>query len=117
MTSATLFRHETSANTLTFIFLRLAQNPDVCEKLQKELDTVIGPEGRVTSENVGNLVYLEQVFKETQRIDPVVLFVQGRIPTHDIEILGHPIKAGTRLSFPIKVCYLPLLQKVIYSQL
>ncbi|TPX37235.1 hypothetical protein SmJEL517_g00985 [Synchytrium microbalum] len=94
--------HETSANSLTFIFLRLAQNPDVCKKVQEEIDRVIGPNGRVTNENIGSLTYLEQVFKETQRIDPVVVGVQTRVPAKDVVILGHKIKAGTKIVMPIK---------------
>ncbi|TPX37232.1 hypothetical protein SmJEL517_g00986 [Synchytrium microbalum] len=48
--------HGTSANSLTFSFLRLAENPDVCKKLQAEIDSVIGPNVRATTENVGGLV-------------------------------------------------------------
>jgi cytochrome P450 len=63
--------HETTANTLTWTFRYLDQNPDVLAKLQQEVDTVLG--GRLpTFGDLPNLPYTLMVIKETMRIEPTV---------------------------------------------
>ncbi len=63
--------HETTANTLTWTFRYLNENPDVVAKLQQEVDAVLG--GRLpTLEDLPNLPYTLMVIKETMRIEPTV---------------------------------------------
>ncbi|MDQ7035842.1 MAG: cytochrome P450 [Anaerolineae bacterium] len=61
--------HETTAYTLTFAWYALAQNPTVLEKLQQEVDTVLGNR-RATLADLPNLPYSEMVIKETLRLYP-----------------------------------------------
>jgi len=63
--------HETTANTLTWTFRYLNENPDVVTKLQAEVDSVLG--GRLpTLADLPNLPYTLMVIKETMRIEPTV---------------------------------------------
>lgn len=63
--------HETTANSLTWTLYLLSQNPDIAERLQEEIDAVIG--NRLpTLADLKNLTYTEQVIKEGMRIYPAV---------------------------------------------
>lgn len=61
--------HETTANTLTWAWYLLAQNPDAEANLHAELATVL--QGRApTMEDVPNLHYARRVIDETLRLYP-----------------------------------------------
>ncbi|KAI9216056.1 cytochrome P450 [Blastocladiella britannica] len=62
--------HETTASTLTFMFILMHKNPETKAKIQKEVDEVLG--GRVpTFEDIKNLRYTTAVMKETLRLFPI----------------------------------------------
>lgn len=63
--------HETTANSLTWVWYLLSQAPDVEARLQVELDRVLG--GRApTLADVPKLVYTRAIFDETVRLYPPV---------------------------------------------
>ncbi|CAG4965667.1 unnamed protein product [Parnassius apollo] len=71
--------YETSATTMTFMLYELAKNPDVQEKLIKELDEVLQRHnGEVTYETLNDMKYMEKVFDETLRMYPLVEPLQRR---------------------------------------
>ncbi len=85
--------HETTANTLTWVFYQLAQNPDVLHKLQTEVDSVLG--GRLpTLADLPNLPYTLMVIKETMRIQPTVS-VYPRAVLEDTTLGDYQIKANS----------------------
>lgn len=87
--------HETTANTLSWAWMLLAQHPHVCAQLKTELDRVL--QGRVaTFEDLPQLSYANWVIKETMRLYPTVTSV-GREATEDCEIGGYQIPKGTTL--------------------
>ncbi|KAI8620679.1 cytochrome P450, partial [Chytriomyces sp. MP71] len=88
--------HETTANTLTNVFLRIAQDARVMERLQQEIDQHVGREGTPLLEDLPRFKYLDNVFRETQRVHPVVPGV-GRIAAADTEIAGYKVKQGTEV--------------------
>ncbi|KAJ3291551.1 hypothetical protein HK104_005975 [Borealophlyctis nickersoniae] len=60
---------DTSANTMVWTLLLLAQNPDKKKKLQDELDSVLGKDGvPKTSADISSLKYLDAVIKESLRL-------------------------------------------------
>ncbi|MFZ2487804.1 MAG: cytochrome P450 [Anaerolineae bacterium] len=86
--------HETTANTLTWAFYFLSQNPAVLEALEYELDTVL-TDGRLpTVEDLPNLPYTLMVIKETLRIQPTVAMLV-RMATQDTTLGGYALKQGT----------------------
>ena len=86
--------HETTANTLTWAFYYLAQNPDVLRALQHEVDGVLGKDRLPVLDDLPNLPYTLMVIKETMRIQPTVAIIPRAI-LHDTELGGYQLKAGT----------------------
>uniref|UniRef100_A0AAX7T5P5 Cholesterol 24-hydroxylase n=1 Tax=Astatotilapia calliptera TaxID=8154 RepID=A0AAX7T5P5_ASTCA len=61
---------ETTANQLGFCIMALGRHPEILEKAKKEVDDVIGMKRDISYDDLGELVYLSQVLKETLRIYP-----------------------------------------------
>jgi cytochrome P450 len=93
--------HHTTANTLTWGWHLLTENPDVQEALYEEVQRVVG-ERAVTPEDLPNLPLVEQVIHETLRLYPVV-WLGDRVPERDIELGGYAIPKGTGVIFSIYV--------------
>jgi len=84
--------HETTANTLTWVFYYLAKHPEIEAELQREVDTVLG--GRLpTLADLPNLPYTLMVIKETMRIQPTVSAFPRTI-VDDLELGGYQLKGG-----------------------
>ncbi|KAJ3297508.1 hypothetical protein HK104_000410 [Borealophlyctis nickersoniae] len=91
---------DTSANTMVWTLLLLAQNPDKKKKLQDEIESVLGNDGvPKTSVDINSLKYLDAVIKESMRLygpaplsqrrskKPALLGDKWQIPAdHDIVI-------------------------------
>jgi cytochrome P450 len=87
--------HETTANTLSWAWMLLAQHPHVRQQLRAEIDRVL--QGRAaTFEDLPQLSYANWVIKETMRLYPTVTDV-SREATEDCEIGGYQIPKGTTL--------------------
>jgi cytochrome P450 len=83
--------HETTAVSLSWIWLLLAQHPDVEQKLWRELRTVLN--GRSpTMHDLANLPYTERVVKEAMRLYPPV-WATVRTTAKDCELGGYLIPA------------------------
>ncbi|XP_065696025.1 cholesterol 24-hydroxylase [Patagioenas fasciata] len=65
--------HETTANQLSFTVMALGQHPEILERLQAEVDDVLGAKRDIDYEDLGKLTYLSQVLKESLRLYPPVL--------------------------------------------
>ena len=85
--------HETTANTLAWIFLALSLHPEAEAKLHAELDAVLG-DRPPTVADLPNLKYAEQVVHETLRIYPTV-WLLGREAIEPTEVAGYQIPVGT----------------------
>ncbi|KAI9203847.1 cytochrome P450, partial [Polychytrium aggregatum] len=62
--------HETTANMITFILVELMKNRHVYERVQKEIDTILGPDGEPSYDQLSQFTYLDMAVKETQRLHP-----------------------------------------------
>lgn len=84
--------HETTARTMTHAWYALSSHPQVLEKLQAELDAVLGD--RVpTVEDLHRLPYTLQVIKETLRLyPPAPMYIRDAASPDEIN--GYPIPAG-----------------------
>lgn len=66
---------DTTAATLSWLFLELAKNPQVVEKLRAEIAQVLGDDGRPPNyQDIKDMKYLTHVINETLRLYPVVPF-------------------------------------------
>lgn len=85
--------HETTANTLAWAWFLLSQAPRVREKLQAEIDTILG-DRTPTFKDVADLPYTRAVIEETLRLYPPVPIL-AREAMEDTEISGKPIPKGS----------------------
>jgi cytochrome P450 len=93
--------HETTANSLSWLWYLLAQNPDARDRLLDEVDAVLGDRAP-TVEDLAKLPWTTACFEEAMRLYPPV-WLQPRTAIVDDVIDGHYIKAGTTVIMP---CYL-----------
>jgi cytochrome P450 len=85
--------HETAANALAWCWYLLAQNPESEQKLQQEVDTVLG--GRqVTVADLAQLPYTRMVFEEAMRLYPPVWIIMRKALQED-SLGGNKIAANT----------------------
>ncbi|KAI0406406.1 bifunctional P-450:NADPH-P450 reductase [Xylaria palmicola] len=77
--------HETTSGTLSFAFYRLLKNPDTYQKVQQEVDEVIG-KGPIAIEHLSKLPYITAVIRETLRLDsPISIF---SVVSNEDQLLG-----------------------------
>lgn len=89
--------HETTALSLVWAFYLLSQHPEVREKVQAELQTVLGKRDPVL-QDMANLPYTEWVLQETMRLYPPA-WTQGRHAIAAFELDGIHFPAGTLVMF------------------
>src|SRR5882757_1359487 len=89
--------HETTANTLSWTWWLLAQNPAVEKKLHEELDGVLG--GRApTVDDLPKLTYLSHMLTESLRLYPTA-WGMARLAAEEHEIAGYPVRPGYGVAF------------------
>lgn len=89
--------HETTANTLTWTWWLLAQNPEAERKLHRELDEVLG--GRAPAlEDLPKLPYLDRVLTESLRLYPPAWGI-ARLVVEECEVAGYPLVPGMGVAF------------------
>ncbi|XP_038045430.1 cytochrome P450 2U1-like [Patiria miniata] len=86
---------DTTTNTLMWLMLYIAMNQDVQEKVQKEIDDVIGGDRQPTIEDRANMPYTNAVLWEILRIRPVTPFGVPHRTHYETEFLGYTIPANT----------------------
>jgi cytochrome P450 family 117 subfamily A len=90
--------HETSASTMAWMVVMLAQHPEAWDALCAE--AVAAGAVPQTSQDLKNLPYAEAVFRETLRLHPPVA-TDARRALVDFELAGRPVKAGTMVGCSI----------------
>lgn len=84
--------HETTAAVLTWSFYLLAKHPSACEKLQQEVDEVLG-DRLPTIADMKRLKYTTRVINESMRLYPQPPVLIRRALQDDM-LGGYPIKQG-----------------------
>ncbi|MED1782815.1 cytochrome P450 [Brevibacillus fortis] len=87
--------HETTANTMSWIFYLLATYPEVEKKLHDELSTVLC-EKLPTVEDLSQLKYTNLIVQETLRLYPAAWTINREV-VEEVEIGGHTYKPGETL--------------------
>jgi cytochrome P450 len=85
--------HETTANTLAWVWFLLSTHPEVESKLHDEIDEVL-PDRPPTFDDLPRLAYAEKVVTEALRLYPTV-WLLGREAIEPTEVGGHPVPVGT----------------------
>ncbi|XP_041509554.1 cytochrome P450 2B1-like [Microtus oregoni] len=91
---------ETSSTTLCFGFLLLLKYPHVAEKVQKEIDQVIGSHRPPTLDDRTKMPYTEAVIREIQRLADILPIGVPRKVTKDILFRGYLLPKNTEV-YPI----------------
>ncbi|NXR98955.1 CP2J2 protein, partial [Oxylabes madagascariensis] len=86
---------ETSSTTLNWGLLYMVTNPDIQEKVQKELDAVLGPSKLICYEDRRELPYTNAVIHEIQRFSNIISVGMPRLCVRNTTLLGFPLKKGT----------------------
>uniref|UniRef100_A0A2P2JNX3 Cytochrome P450 n=1 Tax=Rhizophora mucronata TaxID=61149 RepID=A0A2P2JNX3_RHIMU len=88
---------DTTSIALTWILANLLSNRHALERAQEELDLKVGRERWVEDSDVGNLVYLQAIVKETLRLYPPGPLSVPHEAAEDFCISGYHVPKGTRL--------------------
>jgi cytochrome P450 len=90
--------HETSASTMAWMVIKLAERPDVWERICEEALAAGGvPQ---SPKELRSFPYAEAVFRETLRLHPPVAF-DGRRALVDFELAGRTVRAGDTVTISI----------------
>jgi cytochrome P450 len=90
--------HDTTALTLTYTWFLLSEHPEIEERVQTEVDEVVGDD-RPGMEHVREFEYLEWVINEAMRLYPPV-FTIFRTPKEAVELAGYPVPEGATIMLP-----------------
>ncbi|XP_067453516.1 cytochrome P450 2J4-like [Thunnus thynnus] len=99
---------ETTSTTLQWALVYLIKNPDIQEKVQAEIDRVIGETRLPTMADRPNLPYTDAVIHEIQRMGNIVPLNGFRMAAKDTTLGGYFIPKGTSL--------LPMLTSVLFDK-
>ncbi|KAF7659672.1 hypothetical protein LDENG_00294510 [Lucifuga dentata] len=99
---------ETTSSTLRWSFLYMSKYPEVQERVQAEIDTVIGQSRQPSMEDRVNLPYTDAVIHEIQRISNIVPLSLPHATTRDIQLGGYKIPKG--------VMIIPNLTSVLFDK-
>ncbi|XP_052541924.1 cytochrome P450 2J2-like [Tympanuchus pallidicinctus] len=86
---------ETTSTTLNWGLLCMVAYPDVQEKVQKELDAVLGPSQTICYEHRRELPYTNAVIHEIQRFSNIISIGMPRVCVRNTTLLGFPLKKGS----------------------
>ncbi|XP_075895319.1 cytochrome P450 2J5-like isoform X2 [Nelusetta ayraudi] len=99
---------ETTATTLLWALVYLIKHPDVQEKVQAEIDRVIGQERQPAMADRPNLHYTNAVIHEVQRYGNIVPLNGPRMASEDTTLNGCFIPKGTTI--------MPMLTSVLFDK-
>ncbi|XP_009901822.1 cytochrome P450 2J6 [Dryobates pubescens] len=86
---------ETTATTLRWALLFMVVYPDIQEKVQQELDAVLGRSHLMCYEDRKKLPYTNAVIHEIQRYGNIILIALPRQSVRDTQLLGYPVPKNT----------------------
>ncbi|MCD7464690.1 hypothetical protein HAX54_053237 [Datura stramonium] len=88
---------DTSTTTIDWIFSELLRHPKVMNKLQQELEQVIGTNRMMEESDLEKLEYLDMVIKEGFRLHPVAPLLIPHESIEDCTVDGFDIPRGSRI--------------------
>lgn len=101
--------HETTSNLMVWTLYNLANNPDVLEKLELEIDSVLHDDEEINLSTLSLLNYTECVLKESLRLhQPVPFIVRKAIEDNTLTTTDGKqihIKKGTDININIYILH------------
>ncbi|XP_029110465.1 cytochrome P450 2J2-like [Scleropages formosus] len=89
---------ETTSTTLIWGLLYMIKYPEIQEKVQAEIDQVLGPSRLATMADRANMPYTDAVIHEIQRMGNIVPLNVVRLTTKDTTLRGYTIPKGTMMA-------------------
>eukprot|EP00066_Takifugu_rubripes_P021936 XP_011611202.1 PREDICTED: cytochrome P450 2U1 isoform X2 [Takifugu rubripes] len=86
---------DTTANSVLWVILYMASYPDIQDKVQAEIDGVVGPLRTPSLSDKGKLPFTEAAIMEVQRLTTVVPLAIPHMTSETIEFMGYTIPKGT----------------------
>uniref|UniRef100_A0A914CGT4 Cytochrome P450 n=1 Tax=Acrobeloides nanus TaxID=290746 RepID=A0A914CGT4_9BILA len=99
---------DTTTVTLLWSIIYMIHHQDIQQKVQEELDQVIGADRLITIEDKPYLPYTSAVTNEVQRCSNILPQNLARKTTRDVTIGGHQVKKGTAV--------MPMISVVLYDE-
>lgn len=99
---------ETTSTTLRWAFLYMAKYPEIQEKVQAEIDSVIGQSRQPTMQDRANLPYTDAVIHEIQRMGNIVPLSLPHATNREVQLGGYTIPKG--------VMIIPNLTSVLFDK-
>ncbi|MCI4390646.1 hypothetical protein PGIGA_G00125010 [Pangasianodon gigas] len=99
---------ETTSTTLRYALMLLIKHPEIQDRMQKEIDNVIGRERSPSLEDKKSLPFTDAVIHEIQRYMDLVPLNIPHYTTHQIKFRGYIIPKGTVI--------LPMLHSVLRDE-
>uniref|UniRef100_A0A8C3SMM3 unspecific monooxygenase n=1 Tax=Chelydra serpentina TaxID=8475 RepID=A0A8C3SMM3_CHESE len=96
--------YETTSSTLSYMVYNLATHPDVQQKLQEEIDSVLPNQAPLTYDALMQMEHVDMALGETLRIFPFGGRIE-RVCKKDVEINGVTIPKGTTVMIPLSVLH------------
>ncbi|EME28332.1 Cytochrome P450 [Galdieria sulphuraria] len=97
--------HDTTSHTMSWLIYEVCQHPEIEQKIQQEVDTIWGDrqDWMLSFEEIGQLEYLNKVWKETLRKHPVA--ATGTLRRLDTDVTlpscGMLLRKNTAILVPI----------------
>lgn len=86
---------DTTSCTILWFFIYIANNPQVADRLQKEIDSVVPRDRLPTIEDQARLPYVEATILELLRHKSPLPMTFPHLTLHDTEVLGYFVPADT----------------------
>lgn len=87
---------ETTSNAMLWTLYCLAKHPEIQDEIYNSIRKVVGDNGEITPQILGNLSHVKASLKEALRLYPIT-YATSRILQDDIEVCGYHLPAGTHV--------------------
>ncbi|KAK2907788.1 cytochrome P450 2J2-like isoform X2 [Channa argus] len=88
---------ETTSTTMRWAFLYMTKYPEIQEKVQAEIDRVIGQSRQPTMEDRANLPYTDAVIHEIQRMGNIVPLSLPHMTNKELQLGGYTVPKGVMI--------------------
>ena len=88
---------DTTSNSVEFALAEMMNKPQIIQKLQEELDSVVGKDNVVEESHLPKLTYLYAVMKEVLRLHPALPLMVPHCPSETCVVGGYRIPKGSRV--------------------
>lgn len=105
MTTFLLAGHDTTSFSLAWTLIEIAKHPEIYDKIKVEINSIAKTDQKITSQQISEMTYLDNVIKESMRLWPVAALGSLREASEDITFNNYVIPKGSILQIPYYVLF------------